>query len=129
MIKLKRVYEAAEEEDGYRVLVERLWPRGISKEKASLDEWMKEISPSPELRKWYAHDVEKWLDFKKKYIGELSQKSELVEALLQRSQQGTVTLIYAAQDEEHNSARVLKNFGVGFNIIANRLFIHRSQDG
>ena len=110
MIKLKRVYEAVEEEDGYRVLVERLWPRGISKERANLNEWMKEIAPSPELRKWYAHDVEKWLDFKKKYIGELSQKSELVEALLQRSQQGTVTLIYAAQDEEHNSARVLKEY-------------------
>lgn len=110
MIKLKRVYEAAGEEDGYRVFVERLWPRGISKERASLDEWVKEISPSPELRKWYAHDVDKWLDFKRKYIKELSQMSKLVEALLQRSQQGTVTLIYAANDEEHNSALVLKEY-------------------
>lgn len=110
MIKLKRVYEAAEEEDGYRVLVERLWPRGISKERANLNAWMKEIAPSPELRKWYAHDVEKWFEFKKKYVGELSHKSELVEALLRRSQQGTVTLIYAAHDEEHNSALVLKEY-------------------
>ena len=84
MIKLKRVYEAAEEEDGYRVLVERLWPRGISKEKARLDEWMKEIAPSPELRKWYVHDVEKWLDFKRKYIEELSLKSDLVAELARR---------------------------------------------
>lgn len=110
MIKLKRVYEAAEEEDGYRVLVERLWPRGISKEKARLDEWMKEIAPSPELRKWYVHDVEKWLDFKRKYIEELSLKSDLVAELARRSQQGTLTLVYAAHDEQHNSALVLKEY-------------------
>ncbi|HSQ27238.1 MAG TPA: DUF488 domain-containing protein [Anaerolineales bacterium] len=114
MIKLKRVYEPVEDDDGWRVLVERLWPRGISKEKASLDEWMKEISPSPVLRKWYAHDVEKWMDFKQKYIEELSQKSELVEDLLRHSQQGTVTLIYSAHDEQHNSALVLKEYLEGF---------------
>ena len=110
MIKLKRVYEAVEENDGWRVLVERLWPRGMSKERASLDEWMKEIAPSAELRKWYAHDVDKWPEFKAKYLEELSQKSELVEALSQRSQQGTVTLIYAAHDEQRNSALVLKEY-------------------
>ena len=110
MIKLKRVYEAVGEDDGWRVLVERLWPRGISKEKARLDEWMKEISPSAELRKWYAHDVEKWIDFKEKYIEELSQKSVLVEELERLSQHGTVTLIYAAKDEQHNSALVLKEY-------------------
>ena len=94
MIKLKRVYEPVADNDGYRVFVERLWPRGISKEKASLDEWMKEITPSPELRKWYAHEVEKWLEFKQRYIEELSHKSELVEDLLRHSQQGTLTLVY-----------------------------------
>ena len=114
MIKLKRVYETVEDDNGYRVLVERLWPRGISKDKASLNEWMKEISPSPELRKWYAHDVEKWLEFKQKYIEELSQKSELVEEILIHSQQGTMTLIYSAHDEQHNSALVLKEYLEGF---------------
>ena len=114
MIKLKRAYEPVKDDDGYRVLVERLWPRGISKEKASLDEWMKEISPSPELRKWYTHDVEKWLEFKQNYIEELSQKSELIEDLLERSQKGTVTLVYSARDEQHNSALVLKEYLEGF---------------
>lgn len=115
MIKLKRVYEPFADDDGYRVLVERLWPRRVSKEKARLDKWMKEISPSPELRKWYAHDLEKWLEFKQKYIEELEQKSELVKDLLRHSQQGTLTLVYSAHDEQHNSAQVLKLYLDGIN--------------
>src|SRR6476660_4811959 len=108
MIKLKRAYEPPAKSDGQRILVERLWPRGITKEKAKIDLWMKEIAPSPELRKWYAHDIEKWAEFKKRYLKELKQnKDQLLR--LQELIKEPVTFIYAAKDEEHNSALVLKD--------------------
>jgi uncharacterized protein YeaO (DUF488 family) len=110
MIKLKRVYEAPDESDGARVLVERLWPRGISKERAKLDLWLKEISPSPELRKWFSHDPEKWDEFKVRYRAELEANTAAVEKLRQLSGRGTLTLVYAASDEQRNSARILKDF-------------------
>jgi uncharacterized protein YeaO (DUF488 family) len=108
MIRLKRVYDSPAEEDGFRVLVERLWPRGIKKADAHLDLWMKEIAPSSDLRKWFAHDPAKWEEFSKRYEKELAENSELVSILEQKSRQTTVTLIYAAHDVRHNSAFVLK---------------------
>jgi uncharacterized protein YeaO (DUF488 family) len=110
MIKLKRVYEQADKADGFRVLVERLWPRGISKERARLDLWLKDVSPSPELRKWFAHDPEKWEVFRARYRVELEANPEVVERLRILAAEGTLTLVYAASDEQHNSARILKEF-------------------
>jgi len=110
-IKLKRVYEPIQPEDGLRILVERLWPRGVSKEKAKIDDWLKEIAPSTELRKWYAHQPERWPAFREKYVEELQAKPEAVSHLRSLcSGQQTVTFIYAARDEAHNSAIVLKHF-------------------
>jgi uncharacterized protein YeaO (DUF488 family) len=108
MIRLKRVYDSPAAEDGFRVLVERLWPRGIKKAEAHLDLWMKEIAPSSDLRKWFAHDPAKWEEFSKRYEKELDKNRELVNILEQKSRQTTVTLVYAAHDVGHNSAIVLK---------------------
>jgi len=108
-IKLKRAYEKPEKSDGSRILVERLWPRGVTKEEADIDLWMKDIAPSAELRKWYSHDVEKWPEFQKRYRKELTANKELVKDLKTRAKK-TVTFVYAAKDEEHNSAVVLKDF-------------------
>lgn len=108
MIKLKRIYEPYSKDDGYRVLVDRLWPRGESKEKAHLDLWLKEIAPSTELRKWFGHDPNKWEEFEKRYKKELESKPELfkqLKALLNKHKQ--VTLLYGARDIEHNDAVVL----------------------
>lgn len=110
MIKLKRVYEEPLKDDGFRILVERLWPRGITKERAAVDIWLKEIAPSPELRKWFGHDAAKWEEFCKRYWTELEAKQELVKSLLQKSKEGTVTFVYAARDAEHNGAVALKIF-------------------
>lgn len=108
MIYLKRVYESYSKEDGYRVLVDRLWPRGISKEKAHVDVWMKEIGPSNELRKWFGHDPKKWEAFEKKYKEELKEKKELLNELKELiKKHHTVTLLYGAKDTEHNQAVVL----------------------
>jgi uncharacterized protein YeaO (DUF488 family) len=108
MIRLKRVYESPATEDGFRVLVERLWPRGITKVEAHLDLWMREIAPSTDLRKWFAHDPAKWEEFSVRYEKELAKKGKLVNILEQKSRETTVTLVYAAHDEWHNSALVLK---------------------
>ena len=110
MIKLKRAYEAVAEDDGQRILVERLWPRGVTKEKAKIDLWMKEISPSPELRKWFGHDPEKWTEFRRRYSSELEKQPDLIEQLRQKARKGVVTFVYAARDEQHNSALLLKEF-------------------
>jgi uncharacterized protein YeaO (DUF488 family) len=109
-IKLKRAYKSAEPADGLRILVERLWPRGVSKEEAHLEDWCKDIAPSNELRKWYGHQVERWPSFRKKYIEELERNADVVSELYQRCEGKTVTFIYAAHDEAHNSAVVLKDF-------------------
>jgi uncharacterized protein YeaO (DUF488 family) len=110
VIKLKRVYETPSGDDGRRLLVERLWPRGIKKEKAGVDEWVKEIAPSTDLRKWYNHDVEKWPEFKRRYIDELKQQTEQIEEIRKQAKGKTVTFVYAAHDTEHNSAVVLKEY-------------------
>ena len=108
MIKLKKVYEKPSKEDGLRVLVERLWPRGFTKERASVDLWLKDIAPSTELRKWFGHDPAKWEQFCKRYRVELEQRKDAVNLLKQKSEEGTITLVYAARDEKHNSAIALK---------------------
>ena len=106
----KRIYEKPSRNDGFRVLVERLWPRGMKKEDAHIDLWLKDVSPSPELRRWYAHDVAKWPEFRRRYTAELKSNPEPVALLRERAKKGNVTLLYAARDEEHNSAVVLKEY-------------------
>lgn len=108
-VDIKRVYEAPEEDDGKRILVDRLWPRGMTKEKAHVDLWLKEIAPTTTLRKWFNHDPEKWEEFKIRYLHELKENHEVVSTLKEEIKQGKVTLLYGARDEEHNEALVLKN--------------------
>jgi uncharacterized protein YeaO (DUF488 family) len=108
MICLKRVYEEASKKDGFRVLVDRLWPRGLSKERAAVDLWLKQVSPSTELRKWFNHDPEKWKEFQSRYRKELREQKAFIAMLKQKSSEKTVTLLYGARDEKHNEAIVLK---------------------
>lgn len=108
MIEIKRVYEDPADSDGFRILVDRLWPRGLTKEKAKVDLWLKDIAPSTELRKWFGHDPEKWQEFRVKYSHELEEKQELLNQLIELAEKQTVTLIYGARDKEHNEAEVLK---------------------
>lgn len=111
MFVVKRAYEPAESADGYRVLVDRLWPRGISKERAALDAWDKEIAPSTELRKWFGHDPKKWDGFRKRYEHELDEQDELIGELCELGKgRHKVTLVYGARDTEHNEAVVLQEY-------------------
>jgi uncharacterized protein YeaO (DUF488 family) len=108
MLRIKRVYDKSAREDGWRVLVDRLWPRGMTKEAARIDLWMKEVAPSDTLRKSFGHDVKKWPDFQKRYRAELKQKKELLAQLKKiEKEHGTLTLLFGAKDEEHNQAVVL----------------------
>ncbi|MGE5073736.1 MAG: DUF488 domain-containing protein [Anaerolineae bacterium] len=109
-IRIKRAYEPPSTSDGSRILVDRLWPRGISKEALKLDAWMKDLSPSNELRKRFHHEEGKWAEFEKLYFKELSQQAQLVAELRKKARGHTVTLIYAARDEEHNNAVALKRY-------------------
>lgn len=108
MVHLKRIYSNYDTNDGYRILVDRLWPRGISKEKAHVDLWLKEIAPSTELRKWFDHDIEKWDEFKKKYTEELmhSESFKILQTIV--NEKDKVTLLFGAKDEKHNQAVVIK---------------------
>lgn len=108
-MKIKRVYEEPNKEDGMRILVDRLWPRGLTKTKAKVDLWLKDIAPSTELRKWFGHDSEKWKEFTKRYLKELKTKKESVSILKEHISNGTVTLLYGAKDEVNNEAIVLKD--------------------
>lgn len=110
MIKLKRVYEPPEEEDGFRVLVDRVWPRGLKREALALDLWLKEIAPSAQLRKWFGHDPAKWPAFCERYQAELKEKKEAVDLLKEKEASGTLTLVYSARDTEHNNAVALKKY-------------------
>lgn len=110
MIRITRVYDPPTEEDGTRVLVDRLWPRGVSREDAAIDRWMKELAPSDELRAWFGHDPEKWDAFRERYARELDEKEEAVEALRGEAAGGTLTLVYAARDTEHNNAVALREY-------------------
>lgn len=111
MIKVKRIYEATCEQDGYRVLVDRLWPRGVSKEKANIDSWLKDISPSHELRKWFNHEPAKWEETQDRYAKELAERQEIVTELRSlEAKHKTLTLLYAAKDTEHNNAVALQKY-------------------
>ena len=107
-IKLKRAYEKPEQADGVRILVDRLWPRGLTKEKAAIDLWLKEVAPSTELRKWFGHDPAKWRGFRSRYRKELKLQGDQLQLIKGKAEEGVVTLIYGARDQEHNEAVVLK---------------------
>jgi uncharacterized protein YeaO (DUF488 family) len=106
-VRLKRAYDAASPSDGYRVLIDRLWPRGVSKQKAKLDQWEKELAPSTELREWFGHEPSRFPEFRRRYIGELREARPQLTELRRRARAGTLTLVYAAHDSEHNDAVVL----------------------
>jgi uncharacterized protein YeaO (DUF488 family) len=108
-LRLKRAYEPAEPEDGVRILVDRLWPRGVSKEEAALRVWDKDIAPSTELRQWFGHDLQRWPEFKRRYRAELRQHAQELDRIRALAKTQTVTLVYSAHDEEHNDAIVLKD--------------------
>ncbi len=110
MIQLKRVYEAPSPQDGLRILVERLWPRGLRKTQAAIDLWLKDLAPSTALRQWFSHDPRKWAEFRRRYWAELDKQRDLLALLKLRTQEGTVTFVYAASDPEHNSAAALKAY-------------------
>ena len=108
-VRLKRAYEPAASDDGTRILVDRLWPRGIKKTDAAIDDWMKEIAPSNELRKWFGHDPERWLEFRRRYRTEIRQHTEELDRLRGLARQGRITLVFSARDEAHNDAVVLRD--------------------
>ena len=110
MIHLKRAYEKSSDQDGLRILVERLWPRGVTKAKAAVDLWIKDVAPSPALRRWFGHDPARWKQFKQRYWKELKDRKDDVDVLRRKAIEGKVTFIYAAHDEEHNGALALKEF-------------------
>ena len=110
MIHLKRAYEKPSGKDGLRILVERLWPRGLTKERAALDVWLKDVAPTPKLRKWFAHDPAKWKQFQQRYWKELQGNPEPIDLLRSHVRKGAVTFVYAARDVEHNGAVALKAF-------------------
>jgi len=110
-IRIKRVYEAPDKADGTRILVDRLWPRGLTKEKASIDLWLRDLAPSAELRKWFGHDPSRWEEFKERYLRELTGNREQIWLLKQEIEKGVVTLVYAAKDQEHNEAVVIQEHG------------------
>jgi uncharacterized protein YeaO (DUF488 family) len=109
-LKIKRAYEPPAKSDGFRILVDRVWPRGVTKEKLQADLWLREIAPSTELRTWFGHEPEKWDEFRRRYQAELEQKPELVAQIAEQLRQCPVTLVYGAKDEEHNQAVALKEF-------------------
>lgn len=109
-IVIKRVYEGPSKEDGKRILIDRLWPRGLTKEKAQIDLWLKDIAPSTTLRKWFGHDPSKWVEFKKRYVAEIKKNTAVTAELEEQLKKGKVTLVYGARDEEHNDAVVLKEY-------------------
>jgi uncharacterized protein YeaO (DUF488 family) len=112
-VKLKRAYEPPAPTDGTRILIDRLWPRGISKEKVAVDQWMKEIAPSTNLRKWFGHDPARWVEFRRRYAAELQENSALLDQLRSFARDGPITLVYSAHDELHNDAIVLRDLVLG----------------
>lgn len=112
-VRLKRAYEAAEPNDGLRVLVDRLWPRGLTKEAAAVDLWLKDLAPSTELRKWFGHDPARWPEFQRRYGDEVRQHPEAFEQLRDLARRQRVTLVFAAKDEDHNDAVVLRSLLLG----------------
>jgi uncharacterized protein YeaO (DUF488 family) len=107
-IRLKRAYEPASANDGARVLVDRLWPRGVTKEKAAIDHWFRDLAPSTELRQWFGHEVARWAEFQRRYTAELKYQADQLDELCRLARRGAMTLVFGARDEEHNAAIVLK---------------------
>ncbi len=107
-IRIKRVYELPDKHDGRRILVDRLWPRGLTKEQARVDLWLKDIAPSTELRKWFGHNPDRWEEFKERYLDELKGNNEHIQLIKQELDKGIVTLVYGAKDKEHNQAVVIQ---------------------
>jgi uncharacterized protein YeaO (DUF488 family) len=110
MISIKRVYQKPEKLDGFRILVDRLWPRGLTKEKAKVDLWLKDVAPSDQLRKWYAHDPSRWEEFRRRYFEELTDKEDFTSLILEKEQKGNVTLLYGKKDEKFNNAVALMEY-------------------
>ena len=109
-ILIKRTYDAPERKDGFRILVDRLWPRGLKKEDSRIREWLKDIAPSDGLRKWFSHDPEKWQEFKGRYFKELKEKNDLIKQLKEKAKGQTITLLYSAKDVKYNNAVALKEY-------------------
>jgi uncharacterized protein YeaO (DUF488 family) len=112
-VKLKRAYEPPAADDGTRILIDRLWPRGITKKRAAIDQWMKDISPSTELRKWFGHDPARWDEFRRRYTQEVHKNSDLLNQLRTLARHGPITLVYSAHDEKHNDAVELRKLILG----------------
>lgn len=110
MLRMKRAYDTVSNEDGFRILVDRLWPRGISKERAKIDLWLKDIAPSGQLRKWFGHNQQKWSEFKEKYYIELGEKESLVVLVMEKMSAGEVTLVFGAKDRKVNNAVALREY-------------------
>ena len=110
MIKIKRVYEPPSHDDGKRILIDRLWPRGLKKEDAHIDEWLKEVAPSNELRKWFDHDPDKWAEFKKRFFTELHGKQDVVDEIISAARKSTVALLFGSKEERFNNAVALKEY-------------------
>ncbi len=110
MIRIQRVYEPPQPDDGRRFLVERLWPRGVKKEVLPMDAWLKDVAPSDDLRRWFGHDPERWEEFRRRYFAELDSKPEAWRPLVEAARRGNVTLLYSARDTEHNNAIALKSY-------------------
>ncbi len=112
-VRLKRAYEPPASEDGARILIDRLWPRGMTKKAAAIDEWFKDIAPSTALRQWFGHDPARWQEFRRRYAGEVHQNPEHLGKLRARARQGPITLVFSAHDEVHNDAVVLRDLLLG----------------
>ena len=110
MITVKRVYEAPAKSDGFRIIADRLWPRGLSRDKAKVDTWLKDVAPSDDLRKWFGHNPQKWAEFKERYFQELETKGHFVDSIAQKAARGRVTLLYGAKNREFNNAVALKEY-------------------
>lgn len=110
VIKVKRVYDGATSRDGFRILVDRVWPRGVTKQRAKVDLWLKSVAPSTELRKWFGHDAKKWKEFKRRYFAELDNGPPGLDQLLQRATGGVVTLVFSARDPDNNQAVALREY-------------------
>jgi uncharacterized protein YeaO (DUF488 family) len=121
-VRTKRVYEPAAADDGYRVLIDRLWPRGVSRDEAAIDEWARDLAPSDELRRWFDHRPERFEEFKRRYTAELREHPDQISALRRRSREGTVTLVYGARDADHSNAAVLAP-------VIRRGFPRKARDG